>query len=283
MQIRIRRATGRLSSALGTGVAAALVLASSAHAQIPQPVYFWSSVVQPIDFPEIPNPLVTEPTMSPLSGDGHWVIDQLTWTGWGTSVAVGAGISSASDGIPDLASGHRTSDPATVTLSDPGPFHGREVYRCYEITIPAVPKAAQDGCLGYDDHNNVGLYPASIHHTTQTRLFKALGGKVECGSMVTARRFAPRLLCRASPIPTPKTATSLGLGHFVTLQKTGSPQRIRLHEYAWVQPNPKAAGLTAGDTWAASGVTCTITEAAVRCSNTAGHGFTITRTTYKAF
>src|SRR3954453_10910631 len=119
MQSRIRRPTGRLSSALLMGVAVAFVLASGAQAQIPQPVYFWSSVVQPIDFPQIPNPLVIEPTLSPLSGDGHWVINQLTWTDWGTSVAVGSEISSASDGIPDLASGHRTSDPATVTLSDP--------------------------------------------------------------------------------------------------------------------------------------------------------------------
>ena len=54
------------------------------------------------------------------------------------------GISSASNGNPNLAQGQRIKTPAQITLSHPGRFFGRTVYRCYRI---AVAPQRLHGCL----------------------------------------------------------------------------------------------------------------------------------------
>jgi hypothetical protein len=125
-------------------LAAALVLGLTLPAlvsgAVPQPIYFWSDVAATISAPGQPPgaPELVRPSAIGLFADGSWDVDHLRWTGWGSSVAHANGISSKSNGIPNMAQGKRIKKPAQVTLSNPGRFQGHEVYRCFTLTVPAA-------------------------------------------------------------------------------------------------------------------------------------------------
>jgi hypothetical protein len=76
------------------------------------------------------------------------VIVNLRWSGWGGSSARATGISSASNCTPNCAAGKRTHDQAQLVVSQPKRFLGHTVYSCFQLTIPAAPKANQHECLG---------------------------------------------------------------------------------------------------------------------------------------
>src|ERR1700730_11607674 len=90
-------------------LALGLTLPAVAVGAIPQPIYFWGSVVAVIKAPGQPpaTPALIRPTAILLAEDGSSVIEHLQWTGWGASVAHATGISSASNGIPNMAQGKR--------------------------------------------------------------------------------------------------------------------------------------------------------------------------------
>jgi hypothetical protein len=123
--------------------ALALVLSAVAQGGLPQPIYFFTDTATPINSH---NPLVIRPSGFLLFQDGQWVLQDLHWTGWGSSVARGSGISSSSNDIPDAAQGKRIKTWADVTLSNPGRFHGHEVYRCFALTVPP-PASDMYACL----------------------------------------------------------------------------------------------------------------------------------------
>src|SRR5206468_12122087 len=135
-----------------------------AQGAIPQPIYFWGSVAATIRAPGQPSaPEVIRPSVIGMFADGSWDIDHLHWTGWRSSVAHANGISSASNGIPNMAQGKRIKKPAQVTLSNPGLFQGHEVYRCFALTVPA-PATSEHLCL--TDHRGVWfLYTAGTTTT----------------------------------------------------------------------------------------------------------------------
>jgi hypothetical protein len=116
---------------------------------VPQPIYFWSDVAATISAPGQPAGAseLVRPSVIGLFADGSWDVDHLRWTGWGTSVAHAKGISSKSNGIPNMAQGKRIKAPAQVTLSNPGRFQGHEVYRCFTLTVPSHPGSDQHLCL----------------------------------------------------------------------------------------------------------------------------------------
>jgi hypothetical protein len=148
-------------------LALGLTLPVMAEGAVPQPIYFWGNVVAYIKAPGQPAELpAARPSVISLTEDGSTVLERLQWTGWGSSVAHATGISSASNGIPNMAQGKRIKKPAQVTLSSPGRFEGREVYRCFALTIPPAV-SSQPGCLtergGY-----WYLGPASQPKTTPT-------------------------------------------------------------------------------------------------------------------
>jgi hypothetical protein len=64
----------------------------------------------------------------------------------GSRVAHATGTSDSSNGTPDQADGARLRTPATRTLSNPGRFDGRELYRCFRLTVPR-PASSGHGCL----------------------------------------------------------------------------------------------------------------------------------------
>jgi hypothetical protein len=125
----------------------ATVVVYRAPATATKQVYFWQSVAATLRAPGQPSePEMVRPSLIYLFADGSWFIDDLNWTGWGSSVATGSGTSSASTGNPSQAGGNRITTPGKISLSDPGQFYGREVYRCYQLTVPP-PATELHGCL----------------------------------------------------------------------------------------------------------------------------------------
>jgi hypothetical protein len=148
--VQLNAVKGNLVKRLILVAALALGLALPALVQgaIPQPIYFWGSVAATIKAPGQPTelPAAIRPSVIYLTADGSADVEHLRWTGWGSSVAHATGISSASNGIPNMAQGKRIKKPAQVTLSNPGLFQGREVYRCFTLTVPPAATGAPS-CL----------------------------------------------------------------------------------------------------------------------------------------
>lgn len=136
---------GRIRAAFCLALAAALALVFSAVALggLPQPIYFFTDTATPINSH---NPLVIRPSGFLLFQDGQWVLQDLQWTGWGSSVARASGVSNSSNDIPNAAQGKRIKTWADVTLSNPGRFRGHEVYRCFALTVPP-PASDMYACL----------------------------------------------------------------------------------------------------------------------------------------
>lgn len=121
-----------------------------------QPTYFFGSVAATIKMPGMPvQGEVIRPSRIYLFADGSWALVKLRWTGWGSNVAHAKGISSASNGNPSQAQGKRILTPAQITLSSPGTFFGREVYRCFRLTVQP-PATDLHGCL--TDRHGYGFF-----------------------------------------------------------------------------------------------------------------------------
>jgi hypothetical protein len=131
--------------ALGVGLVAFLTVVSSpgARAKAPTPIYFFSDNSLPINSH---NPLVVRPAGFLVFLDGQWVLQDLHWTGWGSSVARATGMSNSSNDIPDAASGKRIKTWADMTLSHPVPWRGREVYSCFTVLVPP-PASDLSDCI----------------------------------------------------------------------------------------------------------------------------------------
>jgi hypothetical protein len=163
------RGTRRTRTAARAALSTVLVLglaAPAAHAApLPQPIYFWASTANFVSAPNgtiSSNPQVIQPASILMFADGSWDLESLSWTGWGTSVARATGISSASNGIPDQATGTRIKSPVTVTLSQPGRFQGHEVYRCFTLKSPAHPDSNERLCLKDAGHGYYVLASAPL-------------------------------------------------------------------------------------------------------------------------
>jgi hypothetical protein len=127
----------------------------------------------------------------------------------------------------------------------------------------------------------VGFAADATAARTQQQLWKALGGKVECGPTVPSPNGTAPLLCQSRAVPAPSDP-GVGDPGFVYLKRTGRPIPARLSQYTWAVSEPPVT-LKAGRTWTGHGVTCSIRVKSVRCSNRSHHGFKITRGSYRAF
>jgi hypothetical protein len=207
-------------------VMALLGSASAADGAIPQPVSFWESTAATIAGPGQQSlPPVIRPKMIALFADGSWDVEQLRWSGWGSSVARATGISSASNGIPNQAEGKRIKSAARVTLSKPGKFEGREVYRCFTLTIPSRPSSNQHLCLKQEgDSWYLAATPSTPRRPTTTTDFlaRSIGGgcsmstlRVTCetydmpGQVATLKPSGAVTICVL-----PSSANSCGQGDF---------------------------------------------------------------------
>jgi hypothetical protein len=128
-----------------------------------------------------------------------------------------------------------------------------------------------------------GASAPALGSTSRAQLWTALGRNVTCGIAIHLPNTPPMLLCSSTSVPAPK-AGSFGDPGFVFLGSTGRPSLARLSQDTFVGTHPVALG--SGRKWGGIGpikVTCTIGASAVRCVNRAHHGFTITRSSYRAF
>jgi hypothetical protein len=116
-----------------SGVTLIAPAAVAAHA-----VYFFAS-----PFGQLPGQFVIKPKLLPIFLDGRWVLDRLHWTHWGATVTRATGRSVSSD----AASGKSVRTWARVTLSNPGPFQGRRVYRCVAVKVPPPARFGPKRCL----------------------------------------------------------------------------------------------------------------------------------------
>ena len=129
-----------------------------------------------------------------------------------------------------------------------------------------------------------GVSAPALGSTSTAQLWTALGGNVACGIAIHPPNSPPmQMLCSARSVPAPKSG-GFGDPGFVFLGSTGRPSLARLSQDTFVGTHQVALG--SGRKWGGIGpieVTCTIGARAVRCVNRARHGFTITRSSYRAF
>ncbi len=125
----------------------------------------------------------------------------------------------------------------------------------------------------------------ALGSNSSAQLWTALGGNVACGIAIHPPNTPPtQLLCSARSVPAPKAGVGFGDPGFVFLGSVGRPSLARLSQDTFVGMHPVALGR--GRKWGGIGpisVTWTIGASAVRCVNHARHGFTITRSSYRAF
>ncbi len=220
-----------------------------------------------------------EPSTIFNGGDPSGLVTHIHWTSWGDSVATGRGLSS-------IFKPHGGYYPDLVTIelhaSDLGhcTAGGPLAYRRLSFRVPAHP----GGKLGpWMLWSGASTICSSLASTSSAQLWTALGGKVACGVAIHPVNSPPmQLLCSARPVPAPK-ANGFGDPGFVFLGSTGHPSLARLSQDTFVGTKPVA--LSQGRQWGIGpiSVTCTIGSRAVSCANRSHHGFTITKSSYRAF
>jgi hypothetical protein len=94
-----------------------------------------------------------------LSGDGSLWAKQLTWTGWGTSTAVGHGTAEENNCKPNCAEGRFSAHAITITLSDPRSWRTDMAYTRATYSIPSLNQHATfaRGLLPHRLPPNTGL------------------------------------------------------------------------------------------------------------------------------
>lgn len=124
---------------------------------------------------------------------------------------------------------------------------------------------------------------------SQTLLWSALNGKVQCGLVNTDIPGPERILCFARWIPAPRDGSSEGDPGFVYLKPHGGPDRTRISQYTWEEGKRLGNGTTTplrpGTTWTrlGLGVKCVVRARSVRCTNSDGRGFVLHRDSYRVF
>jgi hypothetical protein len=119
--------------------------------------------------------------------------------------------------------------------------------------------------------------------TADAQLWSALGGQITCGIAIHPPNSPPmELLCDSPPVPPPKHG-GFGDPGFVFIGSAGRPSLARLSQDSFV--GTRVVRLKPGRIWTIGpiAVTCRIGATAVRCTNRSHHGFTITKSSYRAF
>ena len=132
---------------------------------------------------------------------------------------------------------------------------------------------------------------ASHSGTSHALVWRALDGKVICGvSIHPPGEPSKYLLCFARPVPPPKhSSSSEGDPGFVFIGASGHPRLARISQYSfqakngWLAKNQAALGPGRRWSYGRIGVICRVAAAKVRCANHDGHGFTITKSSYRGF
>jgi len=212
-------------------------------------------------------------------GDPSGLVTHIHWTRWGDSIATGRGLNSISK-----PHGGYYPEPVTIELHASNLGHctasGSLAYRRLSFRVPSHPGGKLGPWMLWSGASTICSGLASM---SSAQLWTALGGNVTCGVAIHPVNSPPmQLLCSAKPVPAPK-ANGVGDPGFVFLGSTGHPSLARLSQDSFVGTKPVV--LSRGRTWGIGpiSVTCAIRPGAVRCSNRSHHGFTITKSSYRAF
>ena len=84
----------------------------------------------------------------------------------GSSVARAVGVSSSSTCQPNCATGRRINSPVRITVSNPGRFLGYEVYRCFQLVFPSLPRSDEHECIGRLEVDTGTSTPSAAAFTT---------------------------------------------------------------------------------------------------------------------
>jgi hypothetical protein len=133
--------------------------------------------------------------------------------------------------------------------------------------------------------------PAANGGLSEALVWRALGGKVICGVVSHVEGKPPTaMLCFARPIPPPPRSGNFeGDPGFAFLRSKGQAHPTRISQYSWIPKNGWLAknqtSLVAGERWTYPqlDVHCAIAASRVRCVNRSGHGFMISRSSYRGF
>jgi hypothetical protein len=255
-----------------------LALPAIAHATSSQRIYFWGNVAASIRAPGIsPQVEVARPHVIIMFADGSWGIERLHWSGWGTSVAHATGISSASNGIPNMAEGRRIKKPAEITLSSPGRFYGHEVYRCFKLTV-AAPATGEHLCLK-DLHGYWLLESTAIG----ARVAHAARPKVAEFFVGTAAGVGCFMLSEAAGAMAACYTQTRNYTQKATLNVAGEVQVCAHHVHAYADPcelgnaGERTPTYRAGKRITVGPFRCQVVSSGVRCTVIAsGKGFYMT-------
>ena len=270
----MRRLAAAFTAAVSAAVTAMVLaaglsvsMAGARAAAVPGPVYFWTNIAGVIDHR---NPLVVRPSSFLMFEDGQWVLQHMRWTGWGSPVAHGSGVSSSSNDIPNAAQGKRIKTWARVTLSDPGRFGGHEVYRCFSLAVPPPASAGpQPLCL-----TRSGPIWLLRSRALALSSFLSPDHKVWCG-IDSQQTFCVTGGGPASPSG-PQTGATLYPNGRVTLCSVPSPSISQACTQNW---DPGAPVLKVGQETAVDGVLCRSQASGITCTllagKSAGKGFAI--------
>jgi hypothetical protein len=286
---------GRVGVGIGVAAVAAGVTLAASGVSIPaavrvqsirpsgqaasRPAFFYANVGNLIPGTKFsPNPPLVRPSRLIEFEDGSWLIVNLRWTGWGGSTALATGISSASNCKPNCAAGKRTHDRAQLAVSQPKRFLGRTVYTCFQLTIPAAPKANQHDCLGREG----GLYgyqPAAGSHV-QLASFLSSDRKIWC--QLNNETYDRSAACGTSPSDnTGVYAAQVSASGQVNLCSWAPSQGTQAY-CGFQNWDNNAPVLRSGYVDLVYQYRCTSTASSVTCTvNTGpgkGNGFRITRT-----
>jgi hypothetical protein len=247
---------------------------TKARVGLPRPIYFWSNLPVAINKQ---NPMVIRPKTFLLFEDGQWVLQGMHWTGWGSSVAHGTGISSSSNGIPNAAQGKRIKTWARVTLSNPGRFQGHEVYRCFSLAVPPPANyGPQPLCLA----RSGGAWVLKSKARSLSS-FLSPDRKVWCG-MGSAQSFCVTGGGGTSGGNPPQTGATLFSDGKVTLCSVPVPSVSQGCTQNW---DPAAPVLKVGQETELDGVLCKSEADGITCVRAAGagtgKGFLISATTVR--
>ena len=115
--------------------------------QASRQVVFYADVANSVPGIVTKNTPQVRPRLVLMFEDGAWVIKKLHWSSWGGAVARATGISSASTGVPSNATAPRVDRRAGLVVSHRERLFGREVYGCFQLTVPSYPASDQHECL----------------------------------------------------------------------------------------------------------------------------------------
>lgn len=273
--------------------------ASSQPATSQQTVYFYTNILNAINNQ---TPLVVRPSIFVLFEDGSWYLSGLRWSGWGSGVAHAIGTSNSKKYCTagsTCTTGY-SQTPAQVTLSNPGPVLGHEVYRCYQLTTPSYPKSDQHECLGHLG-NLYGFVavskrstptPTSAETSTKIGWLRTPSGNIDCQYAVSLNDVSQDYIwCGArgglAP-PEPPPAAGCGRdetysGNVVYLAATGAARTVACLGDCGPLCEPASPVLPYGQTWDGGPVTCTSAYTGFTCRNKSGHGFFLSRQSWRLF